>query len=97
MILNQSTSVTLQQEDAAGGKLRYSLIQHNCHTDSEEGNTYGIRIECSLFGETENVAIYDITPNIDYALELYEIVRLYMITPISLNDIVEDFLTEKYG
>lgn len=93
-----SEVITLHTEELADGKLSYFLTQQQLEDGEDQGGTtYGIRVCCSLFGKQEYAELADITPNLAYAQELYELVRLYMVTPISLAEVAQDFITEKYS
>ncbi len=83
-------------EVLADGKLCYKLFS------TETGNesyplSYGIEIECSLFGEKDVDILEDITVNYEYISELFELLVTYSVTPVSLRCIAEDFINEKYS
>ena len=88
--------MVVRSESFAGNKLNYQLIGENTGNEKYPV-TYGVRVETSLFGSLQDVQIGDITVNKAYAEELFSLLVTYLVTPISLKDVIEDFLYEKYS
>lgn len=82
------------RETFADGKLNYCLIESDVENTEGRTVTYGISIECSLFGMTEREELRDITTDIDLAKELFDKVHLYMVLPVHLREVAEDFIQE---
>lgn len=83
-------------ETLANGSLCYKLFSIETGDESYPFS-YGIEIECSLFGETYGDILEDITANYEYISELFELLVTYTVTPASLRCIAEDFISEKYS
>ncbi len=96
-VIHYSSEKPILVSEHANKKLIYSLIESECDIEDQNVITYGIEIECSLFGYDEKSKILNITSNIEMAKELFDLIACNAVTPISLKDIVEDFLEEKYG
>lgn len=86
----------VREEALAMGKLRYELFYEECKEDSSLV-CYGAAIECSLFGENEREVLGDITANKDLAYEFFERLVAYLVTPVTLRCVAEDFIEEKCG
>lgn len=77
--------------------LVYKLIRGVYELENDAHVGFGFEINCTLFGEEENVKIIDVTTDINEAKNLYDLLVSNLVTPVSLMDIVEDFLTQKYS
>ena len=84
-------------EVLANQKLVYKLIESEYDNEDSKTLCYGIEIECSLFGSMEIGKCLNITSKFDLAKELFDMLCANLVTPISLKDIVEDFVTQKYS
>jgi len=96
-VKNCSQETVMLQAVLANQRLIYRLIESNIECDDIISKCYGIEIECHLFGDCETSKILDITSNIEFAKELFDLLCTNLVTPISLKDIAEDFITEKYS
>lgn len=94
MVIPFKTSV-IRKQTAAKGRLCYELI---CKTDAQSNEviSYGVKLYNALFGSAEQVEILDVTPDLAYAIELFELLVCFLVTPITLKDVIDDFLYEKY-
>lgn len=85
----------VKQESLARGMLRYEMI---C-TDSGDVDfpkSYSVTVESRLTDETCSETILDLTANENYAYEFFERLVLFSVTPVSLYEVAEDFIAEKY-
>lgn len=89
----ESPTVILR-ESVGKDKLLYRLLKSSIIVEDVKSFTYGIEIECSLFGEKETSRVQDVTTNYEKARDIFEIISTNLVTPVSLKDIVEDFLEE---
>lgn len=89
--------IVLLTEVIANQKLVYKLIQSQYQDDDSEVSCYGVEIECTLFGGLETSKFINITSKLELAKELFNLLCDNLVTPISLKDIVEDFITQKYS
>ncbi len=85
---------TIRCEETKGGGLRYCLTSSDAESDGQVFTTYGITIDCSLFGEQDHAGIPDITTDFSAAQQLFDLVHLYMVTPMQLAEVTEDFLND---
>lgn len=96
-VTNCSSEETLETVRIANNKLVYRLFQSECEVDEDKVLCFGIEITCTLFGEVENERIQDITTKYEIAKELFDLLCENTVTPVSMKDIVEDFLLQKYS
>lgn len=92
-----SPRTDLVTEGYGEGRLRYTLFKQTRELEGVSCDVYGIEIICSLFSDEEKIEICDITPDGTDARELFDLVSSNLVTPVSFQSIVEDFLEEKYG
>lgn len=78
-------------------KLVYTLIKNTITIDGQINDVYGIEAECSLFGNKESARVQDVTTNLDLAKEIFDIIADNAVLPVSLKDIIEDFIVKKYS
>lgn len=97
VVTNYSSENVMIREVLANQKLVYKLIESDYEMEDTIANCYGIEIECYLFGERETSKVLNITSKIEIAKELFDLLCANLVTPISLKEIVEDFITEKYS
>ncbi len=96
-VTNCSSEQTLETVRLANSKMQYRLFQSECEVDENRVLCFGIEIICNLFGEVEEKRIDDITTKYEVAKELFNLLCENLVTPVSMSDIVEDYLIEKYS
>lgn len=69
--------------------LAYTLF---CRTSDRDTVSYGVTIKNEITGEIGTVA--DITENPQTAERLFDLLLTGCVTPVSLKDVVEDFIVE---
>lgn len=85
----------LDYQSAAGGLLEYELTATDTG-DSVYPKSYSVSVRSRLCGEAMTATVSDVTVNEQYARELFERAVLYDVTAVSLHEVTEDFLAEKY-
>lgn len=80
-----------QKISVAKGGIDYSLTIN----EKEGVEVYGIRIECSLFGETEVFYHDDVTTDYDTAKELLELLVDYVVLPCTALEIIDEYIDAK--
>jgi len=87
----------VRTEVLANQRLIYRLIESEYEIEDSKAVCYGIEIESSLFGEIEKSKVVDITTDLNFASDIFDLLYENLVTPISLKDILEDFVTQKYS
>ena len=95
------TTATLEEKSCISSKLcslNYYLLQNTCkaeHTSSKP--VFGIRVELTNKGSLIDTAeISDITSSLERAKYLLDLLSRNTVTPISLLDVIEDYLVIQY-
>lgn len=94
---NYSHNEVILTESLGNGKIIYRLIYSVSELEGEPHECFGIEVECLLFGEMELVRIQDVTSILEDAKELFYLLCDNLVTPVSLTEIIDDFLVEKYS
>jgi hypothetical protein len=101
--VNVVSSTTIVLGDLPENSLKacslvYYLIQNLCSTDGAENRpVYGIRVELLEMGKLVNVSeLSDVTVSIERGKYLMNLLSKSAVTPLSLIDVIEDFLAVEY-
>lgn len=97
VIVKTNCEEIINQLTIGNSKLVYTLFKNTKSIDGQVNDVYGIAVECSLFDNKEISRVEDITTDVDLATEIFEIIADNAVLPISLKDIVEDFIVKKYS
>ncbi len=92
-----SPEKVIESQVLANRKLIYKLLETEIIVEDTIVTCYGVEIECTLFGECEKEKFTDITSKYQFAKELFDLLCDNLVAPISLKEIIEDFITEKYS
>ncbi len=95
-IRDERGMIKILEETIGNGHLSYALIKQSQEYEGDIVDSYGIRIICSLFGAQEEIEMLDITSDYSVARELFELVTVNLVTPVTLKDVVEDYIYDKY-
>lgn len=87
----------IAEEKAGGERIRYRLVSSEKDIDGVNTVVYGIHILSTLFGNPEEAIVKDITSDIDFAKDIFRIVSDNLVLPVSLVEIVEDYINAKYS
>ena len=93
-ITNEKGEV-VESESLADGKLVYKMTVRDTG-DKEYPHSFSISVISRLCPETLYETVRDITVNEQYAKELFERIVLGSVTPVTMYEVIEDFLAEKY-
>lgn len=72
--------------------LTYFLTESEIISEGESYVMYGIEIEKKSLSKIETSVIKDVTIDKTHAREIVEIIKSNSVTPIHLNDVMENFL-----
>jgi hypothetical protein len=88
-------SISLGSPVSKTEKIKYFIVESKCKTQGVEGATvYGIVAEAEIDGKiVDKCAIEDVSSNKDEVLRLIEKLARNTVTPVTLADVVEDFIT----
>lgn len=86
----------IKQYALADGSLLYELTAADSG-DSEYPISYSVSVRSTLSGGMLEKTVPDLTVNRQYALEFFELLVLYAVTPVTLCEVAEDFIVEKYS
>lgn len=80
------------REESVEKTLKYSLIESNFHKNF----IYGISIEKINYNNTleEFEQVLEITDNLELIKLLFSKIKNYLVTPVTLVNIVDDFISE---
>ncbi len=96
-VKNISNEKVIEHVMVADGKISYKLFKEKYNIDNEVVNCYGIEIVCRLFGKKDKKRISGISTRYEVVKEIFDLLTENFVTPISMQYIVEDYLTEKYS
>ena len=81
----------IEQIELGGSKLKYLIF----YETADGINRYGIKIQCSLFGENDEFLMRDVTTDLETAKEILFILADYTVTPCSARYVIEEYVSEK--
>lgn len=93
--INPVGSAKIQTEDGRQLQIHYYIEQTRCCTDGvEQIPTYGISSELFVNGQVvDSLAVPDISPSKNYVTDLVDLLVKNAVTPITLKDVIEDYIT----
>ena len=85
MIIRQDTT----NSRGMAAWLEYTLF---CRPTERDTRSYGVAVKNEITGESASIP--DITENLQTSERLFDLLLTGCVTPVSLKDVVEDFIVE---
>lgn len=91
-----TTLLKIHENDVQPIVINYYLTKDLCMTDgAPQTDVYGIEAQISVEGIiTDSSAVKDISPSLSKVQELINQLAMYQVTPITLKDVIEDYIAE---
>ncbi len=97
IVSNMVDNNIVLEEKTAGDRVIYRIVSYSKVIEDKSVKVYGIEVTSTLFGTNDREFICDISSDYDFVKELFRIIVDNLVLPISLKEIVEDYINAKYS